>query len=166
MIGPVIIDSNVLVDHFNAIPEATHELKYHSDAMISAITWMELMTAFEAQLLAGVMTQADYDASKSLLSFFPVIEVNEAIMAEAARVRGKSLFLKKKLALPDAIILATANVTGRVLVSRNTKDFDMFAPNVRVPYIAEIASNAAPAVNLFTQTANLVVTITYIAFPP
>ncbi|ELX12214.1 PIN domain containig nucleic acid binding protein [Janthinobacterium sp. HH01] len=144
MIGPVIIDSNILVDHFNGIAEATRELKFHSDAKISAITWMELMTAFEAKLLPGIMSRADFDTAKSVLSLFPVIAIDDAIMVEAAKIRGASLYAQKKLALPDAIILATANVTGRVLVSRNTKDFNMLSPNVRVPYIAKIISNATP----------------------
>lgn len=167
MIGPVIFDSNVLVDHFNGIEQARHELKYHRDAVISAVTWMELMTAFEARLRGGIMKDADYAAAKSVLSLFPVAIIDNAIMAETAKVRGESIFIKRKLALPDAIILATSIVTKRVLVTRNIKDFDMYSPNVRVPYLAEIKSRATPpVVNLFTPVADLSVVITYIALPP
>ena len=69
--------------------------------------------------------------------------------------------------MPDAIILATSIVTKRVLVTRNINDFDMYSPNVRVPYLAEIKSRATPpAVNVFTPVADLSVAITYIALPP
>jgi predicted nucleic acid-binding protein len=37
--------------------------------------------------------------------------------------------------LPDAIILASALVRGRVLITRNIKDFPANMPGVRVPYI-------------------------------
>ena len=34
----------------------------------------------------------------------------------------------------DAYILATAQVNGAILVTRNTKDFPVAMPNIRVPY--------------------------------
>ena len=36
--------------------------------------------------------------------------------------------------LLDAFILATAQVNGAILVTRNTKDFPATMPGVRVPY--------------------------------
>jgi hypothetical protein len=36
--------------------------------------------------------------------------------------------------MPDAIILATAEVAGRELVTRNVKDFPSGMRGVRVPY--------------------------------
>jgi len=41
---------------------------------------------------------------------------------------------ERKVKLPDAIILATAELEGRLLVTRNTKDFPSDDPGVRVPY--------------------------------
>ncbi len=40
----------------------------------------------------------------------------------------------RRLKLPDAIVLATARVTGRALATRNTKDFRDGEPGVVVPY--------------------------------
>lgn len=34
----------------------------------------------------------------------------------------------------DAIILSTAQIRGRVLVTRNTRDFPAEMPGIRVPY--------------------------------
>jgi predicted nucleic acid-binding protein len=42
---------------------------------------------------------------------------------------------RPRLKLPDAIILATAQTRGRVLVTRNTKDFPAEMPGIRVPYV-------------------------------
>ena len=39
-----------------------------------------------------------------------------------------------KIKLPDAIILATAEVERRVLITRNTRDFLAGARGIRVPY--------------------------------
>jgi hypothetical protein len=36
--------------------------------------------------------------------------------------------------LPDAIIQATAEGAGRVLITRNTRDFPASTPGVRIPY--------------------------------
>ena len=36
--------------------------------------------------------------------------------------------------LIDAFILATAQVSGAILITRNTKDFPANMPGIRVPY--------------------------------
>ena len=39
-----------------------------------------------------------------------------------------------KIKLPDAIIQATAEGAGRVLITRNTRDFPAGTQGVRIPY--------------------------------
>ena len=39
-----------------------------------------------------------------------------------------------RLKLPDAVILATAEVEGIALLTRNTRDFSEEHPLVRIPY--------------------------------
>jgi hypothetical protein len=51
-------------------------------------------------------------------------------VAERAAVNRR----RKKIKLPDAIILATAEVAKRQLVTRNVKDFPAGMRGVRVPY--------------------------------
>jgi predicted nucleic acid-binding protein len=41
---------------------------------------------------------------------------------------------QSRLKLPDAIILASADCEGCILVTRNTKDFSKDDPRVRFPY--------------------------------
>ncbi len=165
----VIVDSNIVIDLLNGIAEAKTELLYHADRAISAVTWMELMTAFHAQRESGVMASEDYDTSVIFLNVFPVIDIDKAVMGKAAELRGHSLVerSKKKLALPDAIIKASSEVTGRTLITRNTKDFSNDDPLVRVPYIAKV-SHRSPAItpNIFTAKADLIVVISDVAEPP
>ena len=66
-----------------------------------------------------------------LLSGFGIDELDAEIAARAAGLRRERL----RLRLPDAVILATAMLRGRVLVTRNTKDFPANMPGIRVPYI-------------------------------
>lgn len=167
MPSAVIIDTNILIDHFNGLHEAHQELNYHRDAMISIITWIEMMSAYEAKLAAGLLSYMEFEAANLALGTFPVIAIDKRTMVEAAKVRGRSLYLKRKLALPDAIIEATAKTSQRVLITRNTKDFDMYAPHVRVPYIAETTAGAQSIpMNLFTPSSSLHTTVIYVALPP
>ncbi|MEY4720527.1 MAG: hypothetical protein RIQ46_252, partial [Pseudomonadota bacterium] len=61
---------------------------------------------------------------------FAMSEIDEEIARRAAALRHQ----RKSLKSPDAIILASAQVSGRILVTRNTKDFPAQMPGIRVPY--------------------------------
>ena len=63
-----------------------------------------------------------------MLSNFVQIELGPDIAEETVFVRRQT-----RLKLPDAILLATAHVEGRVLLTRNTRDFKP-GRSVRVPY--------------------------------
>jgi hypothetical protein len=41
---------------------------------------------------------------------------------------------ERRLKLPDAIILATAETADRLLITRNTRDFPANDPGIRIPY--------------------------------
>ena len=74
--------------------------------------------------------------------------------------------LKGKGVLPDHALQFERDLREE-LVTRNIKDFDMYASNVRVPYLAEITSSSKPpTVSLFTPVSELAVVITYVALPP
>lgn len=64
------------------------------------------------------------------LSGFEIDEVDPEIARRAAALRRE----RPRLKSPDAIILASAQVRGRILVTRNTKDFPANMPGIRVPY--------------------------------
>ena len=116
-----LFDTNILIDHLNGIAKATRELKRSSGPAISMITWIEVMT--------GASSAAEEMVLRSFLLNFECLPVSSAVAERAAQVRRQM-----KIKMPDAIILATAEVAGRELVTRNVKDFPGGMRGVRVPY--------------------------------
>jgi predicted nucleic acid-binding protein len=70
-------------------------------------------------------------AQGDLLGHFKLDEPDEEIALRAAAIRREN----PRLRSADAIILATAQTRGRMLKTRNTKDFPANMPGIRVPCI-------------------------------
>ena len=116
-----VIDSDVLIDFLQGIKAAKTELNRYSEPCYSVISWMEIMS--------GVETEEERRAAESLLASMQMLELTKEIAARAVAERKT-----QRLKLPDAIILATADCTGCILVTRNTKDFSDDDPRIRFPY--------------------------------
>jgi predicted nucleic acid-binding protein len=114
-------DTNIVIDWLNRKQPAKAELARYSGHRISRIVWTEI--------LAGEPLE-NRDAMRSLIAPFEVVELDARIAAAAADIRFRS-----KMKLMDAYILATAQVNGAILITRNTKDFPAEMPGIRVPYI-------------------------------
>lgn len=120
----VLFDTNILIDHFAGIKEATAELERYEDVAIASITWLELLSGAEPHELRDMR---DY------ISHFTVYDLDDVIAEEAAAIRRSAREAGLKvLKSPDAIILATARYTCRILVTRNSKDFSGIG--VHFPY--------------------------------
>lgn len=115
-----VLDSNILIDYLKAIPQGLVEVDRYSQVSISLITWMEIM--------AGAKP-VDVNATRRALLAFTCLPISQQV-AERAFVLRRD----RKLKLPDAIILATAQEAGLLLVTRNTRDFSAADPQVRIPY--------------------------------
>lgn len=118
-----IIDSDVLIDYLQGLDKAKREIERYSEPEISIVSWMEV--------LAGADSQEEEAATRQFLSRFNICHVTIEVADEAVRLRKKF-----RVRLPDAIVWATARVKGCLLVSRNSKDFPMKEPGVRIPYSA------------------------------
>lgn len=116
-----VFDSSILIDALRGVEPAQTELTRYSQRYISRVTWAEVMVC--ALPDDGVRAEA-------FLDHFRVIEVTEDVARQAAVFRSQRLRLKAL----DAIILASAQSTGRILVTRNTKDFPAEMPGIRIPY--------------------------------
>jgi predicted nucleic acid-binding protein len=116
-----LFDTNILIDHLNGIANATRAIERSTDPAISTITWIEVM--------AGATTSADDAKLRGLLAHFIHVPLTDAIAEHAAQNRRQM-----RIKLPDAIILATARVSNRQLVTRNIKDFPAGTAGVRAPY--------------------------------
>ena len=60
-------------------------------------------------------------------------QLSDEIARSAAQLRAQ----RRGLTLSNAIVLATAQTTGRILVTRNTHAFPAQMPGIRVPYSLE-----------------------------
>jgi hypothetical protein len=111
-----VFDTSILVDHLRDLAAATKIIECVKEGSI--IGHISILT--EAELFAG--KDAD-DSNKrallvELLNIFDKTDVNEGV----ARVAGE--FRRKyNIALPDAIIAATAFMTRCKLLTKNLKDF-------------------------------------------
>jgi predicted nucleic acid-binding protein len=119
-------DSNIIIDALSGYPQARAEIDRATDfgsrAWISRAVWIEVMSKGEGEGLRR---------AEILLSGFSVDEIDAEIGQRAAALRRERRGLKAM----DAIILATAQTRGRVLITRNIKDFPAEMPGIRVPYI-------------------------------
>jgi predicted nucleic acid-binding protein len=116
-----VIDSDILIDYLQGMVEAKDEINKYDEPLYSMISWMEVM--------CGAETEEEKQSAESLFKSMIKIDLTLQIAQRAVDER-KSL----KLKLPDAVILATADCEGCILVTRNTKDFDEDDPRVRIPY--------------------------------
>jgi predicted nucleic acid-binding protein len=118
-------DSNIIIDALAGYIQARAEIDRATDfgarAWISRVVWIEVMSKGEGNSLRRAET---------LLSGFGIDELDAEIGRRAAALRRE----RGRLRAMDAIILATAQIRGRVLVTRNTKDFPAEMPGIRVPY--------------------------------
>ena len=162
MVSAALIDTNIIIDHFHGIAAADREIHYYDDAAISAVTWMELTSALQAKLIAGRLSQVDFDASTAFINAFSLVSINKSIMQNAAACRARALAARLKLALPDAIIYATGQVTRRLIVTRNSKDFS--GPGVRIPY--KNTASSSTKMDLFTPAETMRFLVSDIAPPP
>jgi predicted nucleic acid-binding protein len=122
MSRPSLFDTNILIDALNRRQQAYEALQRLGEGAItiSRISWIEVMSGPSPEKLA--LTEA-------FLRGCTIIEVSPEIAARAAAVRRSS-----RLKLGDALIWATADASGRTLVTRDTRDFPADWPHVHHPY--------------------------------
>ena len=113
-------DSNIVIDWLNRQPKAKAELLRYKRHRISRIVWTEVLAGEELE---------DRDAVQQVISAFEVVEIDSRIALAAADIRHRTT-----MKLMYASILATAQVNGAILITRNTKDFPVQMPGIRVPY--------------------------------
>lgn len=116
-----VLDSDVLIDFLQGDTRAAEEIERYDDLRYSVISWMEIM--------CGADTESEIAAAKGLLESMRIVELSSRVAHLAVEARRMH-----KLKLPDAVIWATADSEGCILVTRNTKDFDKEHPMIRIPY--------------------------------
>jgi predicted nucleic acid-binding protein len=116
-----VIDSDVLIDYLQGVEAAKVEIGRYRSPLYSVISWMEIMV--------GAASAEEAEAAAVLFGSMRRIDLSHVVAQQAVEVRKKLT-----LRLPDAVILASADVEGCLLVTRNTRDFDRDDPRIRIPY--------------------------------
>lgn len=116
-----VFDTTILIDYLNQVPAAADELERYDSITISVITWIEVM--------AGIRTPDEAAMARTFLETFRIHPVDHETAELAAELRRS-----QRLRVPDAIIRATARQLGQLLVTRNSKDFPVTDPGIRIPY--------------------------------
>ena len=118
-------DANILVDalmdHRPAHDEIRRAASSGARIWLSRMAWIEVMSKGSDDVVRGALR---------FLGRFEIDEIDEETSVRAAALRRE----RPRLKSPDAIILASAQVRGRVLVTRNVRDFPATMPGIRVPY--------------------------------
>lgn len=117
-----LFDTNILIDYLDGHGGAKKEVDIFKQRYVSRITWIEL--------LVGAHTKSEEDIIRDFLNKkFELIEIDQEVAELSIQIRKST-----KLKLPDAIILASAECRHCLVVTRNTRDFPIQSPNIRVPY--------------------------------
>ena len=117
----IFFDTNIIIDALARRPQALAELRRASRPWISRMTWIEVM--------AGVPAPGRLE-TEQYLAHYSIKELTPEIARRAADIR----FNRRSLRLPDAVIFASAQDQGAILVTRNSKDFPAVMPGIRIPY--------------------------------
>ncbi len=122
MVLRAMFDSNIIIDALNKHGAALAAIKKFSEpaTVLSRVSWIEIMAGTKADNLL---------ATEAYLRGCTLIELTPEIAARSAEVRRQT-----RLKLPDAIIWATASITERVLVTRDT-NFPAHWPGIHHPYV-------------------------------
>jgi hypothetical protein len=117
-----LLDSVILIDHFNGVAHATEFLeRYGAASALSVITRAEVLAGFDDK---------EAPLAIRLLDAFPTLPMTVEIADDAARLRRTV-----RWKLPDAIQAAIARAHDLTLVTRNTRDFQSGGdPDVLIAY--------------------------------
>jgi predicted nucleic acid-binding protein len=116
-----VVDTNILVDYLNGSTKARSELDRFETIYISLVSWMEI--------LIGAAEGDEESEVRAFLRRFQIYPLDEGVAERAVEIRRR-----EKIRLPDAVIWATAQQLGLLLVTRNSRDFPSRDPGIRIPY--------------------------------
>ena len=117
MEGPILLDSDVLVDFFRGVDKAI--------ALVNACSTRMILSAIVvAELYAGVKGSEEQDALERFISLFRVVPVS-AVIAKAGGLYKRDYGKSYGVCLADAILAATADAEGAHLKTLNVKHYPM-----------------------------------------
>ncbi|NLS79468.1 MAG: type II toxin-antitoxin system VapC family toxin [Chloroflexi bacterium] len=128
MSSTVVVDTDILIDAALNIQQAIDYLQaIEQQAALS----VSIVTYFE--LLAGARNKAEIRDIERFLQRFLVLKLDERV-SDVALGLLRQYRLSHGLAIPDALIAATAVAMGYPLVSKNQRDYRFVAELSLLPY--------------------------------
>lgn len=118
-----LLDSVILIDHFNNISVASTFVAglNPSETALSVISYAEILVGFDDEAA---------EKAKALLTHYEILNIDRTIAGKAAALRRRYGWK-----LPDAFQAALALFHHLRLCTRNTKDFDRKKHSfVEIPY--------------------------------
>ena len=112
----MLVDTDVLIWHLRGNTRAEHFIKGDDAKAISAVTYMEIVQ--------GLRDKEEARRWKSFLNGFDmeVLPIEEGVSAKAMFWMDE-FALSQGLEIPDALIAATAETCGLILVTGNSADY-------------------------------------------
>ena len=121
MSGPILVDTDVLIDFLRGYGPAVSFVNVHSDRIVlSAVVVAELYAGAR-----GAKDDPEQTVLENLLSLFRVVPINN----EIARLGGlyrRDYGPSHGISLPDALVAATAFLERAELKTLNVKHYPMF----------------------------------------
>ncbi len=112
-----IVDTDILIDVGQNVPEAVEcltNLEEHSIPAVSVVTQLEL--------LVGCRNAAEQRRAERFLERFQVLKLTEEASDTAVDLL-RQYRLRYGLAIPDALIAATAVTLNQPFISKNQRDY-------------------------------------------
>lgn len=125
-----ILDSVALIDWFCG----RRGVEPYVRGLIRGIEDGAFSTISEVELWQGLRPGEELK-HEAILSFLERIPVDGAVARRAGELRREVGL--SELSLPDAVIGATAELTGRTLLTRNTRDFGNLQSIISVEFYAK-----------------------------
>ncbi|HRO89776.1 MAG TPA: type II toxin-antitoxin system VapC family toxin [Promineifilum sp.] len=112
----ILCDTNILIEFYKNNPEINAVLRSagHTNLAVSIIT--------QAELYFGALNKNELESIQRHLALITCIQVSESISHRFIRLM-ESYSLSHKLAIPDALIAATAIENELALYTLNRRDF-------------------------------------------
>jgi len=122
-----MLDSTALIDYYcnrpGAVPYLEMILNGQATGAFSTITELELWQGIR---------EGEEERHEAMLALLERVPLDGAIARRAGQLRQQVGL--NRLSLPDAAIAASADLTGRILLTRNTRDFEVLKGIIAVEF--------------------------------
>jgi hypothetical protein len=126
-VAPVLLDCDTLSELSRGHPKVTERARAYLLAngrlTISAVSLFERLRGYRAALRLGKPFEAQLRQFQLFAAECIILPVNAAVADQAATIWAE-LGARRRTALGDILIAATASVHGLRLVTRNRRDFE------------------------------------------